>query len=1136
MAEASSIDNRARDGATLRLTLTGSAAAVCRADGSRVPLGKLDAALLAVLAIEGPTSRQRLLHLLGNDDEPESARNALRQRLFRLRRALGTDLVSGAEQLSLVAGVTPDTDPGPESEPDRHSDSDNKSAGNVSSSDNRGAGELLAAFEYADFPAFERWLDEQRRVLARQRRERDLARVDACEREGRYAKGAELAERCVAADALDEPAVQRLMRLRYLASQRAAALDAFERYAGTLREDGGVPARATTELLATIRSANAAVPARPREIPASVLRPPRLVGRDAELRTLSAAWTSGRAFWLLGEAGLGKTRLMAEFVGEGSTALVVAARPGDAGVPYASLGRTLRALLDRRPALLERAERAELARVLPELQVLAVAAPVIGLAAVLQRAIHSLLQGAQQEGLAALVIDDLHFADTASLEMLQALVGDEALAALRWGFAQRPAEGLPAAEALRGALKETQHLEVLALAPLSEAQMAELIASLGVPGLDAARLAPLLARHTGGNPMYALETVKHLVINGDPGLEVKLPRPASVGQLIERRLRALTPLSLQLARVAAVAGSDFSIPMAESVLAMRALALADAWRELEAAQVLRGNAFAHDLVYEAALASMPAAIAQHTHGAVATWLEAHAGEPARVAAHWLDALQPQRALTALHAAAKAAEGAMRRKEEAEFLARAAQIESDAGDHEAAFESLEAMIVAMLVVDRHTVDAATFDRLDAEATTDPRRALAWTMRSTWLTYRGDLHGAKRVARAAVELADAAGDGHTAAAARTQLAHVLDCNGEGEAALALLQPLLAWAAERANDDQRLEYYNRLALLLDNVARVHEARIYHQRVIDLARHMGDRGFAVACIANLANSWCVSGHPQRAADALREALQLAAAHDAARGSAAAVPSTMYRCLRDCGRYAEALHWIEPALADQGGQFTVVARCHFACGWIHLGQHARAQRELDAAMKLEMPAWVRARALQMRARLKLALGQRPGALLDEALETIAVQPGYKHVRASIALDQALTRPAEAALAVAREVASLGEQLELAGTALAGHIRAARFAVDAGSASAAAVHADAALAIGEDVAPNDMYPAERWLQAWRALRLAGRDDDAAAALARGVQWVRDTSREHVPAPFRDSFTSANAVNLQLLRAAGVAAS
>ena len=53
-----------------------------------------------------------------------------------------------------------------------------------------------------------------------------------------------------------------------------------------------------------------------RVIPASVLRPPRLIGRDGERRRLHAAWAAERVFWLLGEAGLGKTRLIGEFVAE----------------------------------------------------------------------------------------------------------------------------------------------------------------------------------------------------------------------------------------------------------------------------------------------------------------------------------------------------------------------------------------------------------------------------------------------------------------------------------------------------------------------------------------------------------------------------------------------------------------------------------------------------------------------------------------------------------------------------------------------------------------------------------------------------------------------------------------------------
>ena len=100
MAVAPISDDSAQNAPRLALA---AGAAVLRADAARVALARLDAALLAVLALEGPTSRQRLLQLLWPDEEPENARNALRQRLFRLRRAVGTELVAGGELLSLAA-------------------------------------------------------------------------------------------------------------------------------------------------------------------------------------------------------------------------------------------------------------------------------------------------------------------------------------------------------------------------------------------------------------------------------------------------------------------------------------------------------------------------------------------------------------------------------------------------------------------------------------------------------------------------------------------------------------------------------------------------------------------------------------------------------------------------------------------------------------------------------------------------------------------------------------------------------------------------------------------------------------------------------------------------------------------------
>ena len=297
---------------------------------------------------------------------------------------------------------------------------------------------------------------------------------------------------------------------------------------------------------------------------------------------------------LLGEAGMGKSRFVCE-IALSPGCIVVAARPGDASAPYATPGRTLRRVLaETKPAPLDATDpdsapppRHELARVLPELAGSA-PLPAEGRKLALQQAVEQLLASAAPRCIA---VDDLHFADEASVDMLLALVGSESLQAVQWLLAQRPAEGGAAATTLRDRLEEAHALATVVLAPLDEAEMAELVDSLGLPELQGQPIAAELVRHTGGNPLYALETLKLGVAEGSlgavaagPGAALRLPRPGSVGALIERRLRQLSTRALALARVAAVAGVDFHIELAELATGVRAVDLADAWAELEQAR------------------------------------------------------------------------------------------------------------------------------------------------------------------------------------------------------------------------------------------------------------------------------------------------------------------------------------------------------------------------------------------------------------------------------------------------------------------------------------------------------------------------------------------------------------------------
>lgn len=692
-------------------------------DGSGCDLEPKDALLLAYLALEGPTPRARLAALLWPDVEEERARGNLRQRLLRLRRATGAELVVGNPLMRLAPSAAHDLD-------DAH--------------------ELLIAIEPEQAGGMVDWLRAQRERRHHTRIDWFDAAATQAEGEGDLAAVLEHVRALVHLDPLSEHAHRRVMRVHYLRGDRAAALAAYDRCVEILKQELGVgPSAETENLRRQIGSARAEMVVLD-QVPLTVLRPPRMVGRLRELRDLEMAWQQGRAVLLLGEAGLGKSRLLAEFAQQ-KRVLLVQGRPGDLGVPYSTLARLLRQALECGEVTLTSPRRDELARLLPEL------APNLTLPADGQRLI---LQGAVQDLLAQLrlngapldgvLVDDLHFADEASVEMLDGLIGSEPLRGLRWAMAQRPGEGCAATATLRNALEEIHALECVALTPLDQPQMLELIDSLGIPGLDAAPLAAALVRHSGGNPFFALETIKLGLAMGQ--LQVgRLPEPESVGRLLERRLKQLSERALSLARVAAIGGVDFSIPLAEHVTGERALVLANAWMELESAQVLRDNSFAHDLVADAVLRSLPAFIARHLHAEVARWLAEHGGEPARIAQHWLDADQPSEAVPSLTLAAERAKRAGRAAEAGRFLLKVSRIEEQLGQFDAAFETKSSAAELLALAVPLEEFEPVLEELKRLARSDAQIAVASIYEMHVANERGDLRAIEAPTRQGMEAA-------------------------------------------------------------------------------------------------------------------------------------------------------------------------------------------------------------------------------------------------------------------------------------------------------------------------------------------------------------------------------------------------
>jgi DNA-binding SARP family transcriptional activator len=642
------------------------------------------AAVLAWLALEGPTPKYRLAGLLWPGSGEDTARNNMRQLLRRLRMATGTDLVLGGDVVSLSERVSTDA-----VELEAH-----VFAGRHAQALALG-GSLLGTLDFDDCPDFEAWLLRAREQLEALRCRAASAEAEAREQQGDLAGALQFAERLLALDPLSEEAYRRLMRLHYLAGDRMAALNLFERCRKMLFEEyDAAPHPDTLALARDVERGQV----RPRAagkkpgpgLPLSVLRPPVLVGRAREWAQMEAAWQSRQLMLLLAEPGVGKTRLAHDFAASKGRYTVFAARPGDAEVPYSLYVRHIREMFTERPGLqrgLEPWIRRELARVMPELAEPGEQVPPMRDEGERIRCLDAYSEVLRRctEGLASFITDDLQFADSASLQ-----VG--AYAHARFHMAGTFPVMIDCCR--RGdfggeALTLTKRLEAAGMAvflylePLPPESVGELLDSLALPGAEA--LTGEMTRYTGGNPLFITETLKHLMESGslERGWPERLPPPGRVRPLIQQRLERLSSLALQLAQVAALALLEFNLELAGDVLEVSPLSFAEPLRELEAAQIFRGERFTHDLVLEAVRGSIPSALEALLHRRLAQQLERRRAAPALIAQHWLEGGESRRAVPFLLSAAQVDESHLRRAEASTNYARAASILESAGELEEA---------------------------------------------------------------------------------------------------------------------------------------------------------------------------------------------------------------------------------------------------------------------------------------------------------------------------------------------------------------------------------------------------------------------------------------------------------------------
>jgi DNA-binding SARP family transcriptional activator len=721
-------------------------------DGARFALAtpRKSLQVLAYLLLHraAPVSREYLAFLLYPDDEESAARAKLRATLSELPKILPRAdgfVTVDTEKVAWNpdADVWLDVDAFEEASNDRS---------RLAEAIDLYRGDLLPEI-------YDEWLDAIRERYRNAYLRCLTERVSQARQNANLALAIETARRVLAVDPWREDVVRRIIAMRYESGDGAGALSEYAAFAKRLRaEMDAEPMLETTAVAEGVARGQAPSDEDGRLEGPVIARGSAVlpfIGRRDEMERLLETWSRaargrGVCAFVGGESGIGKSRMGLEFahaVEDRGGRVLIGTTSSPEAVPYESIVDALRSALALVAALKPSMALASVAALLPELHAriglpeiprLDGESERIRLFESLFRCIASL--AAQRPLL--LLLEDLHWAQPATLELLQFLLrrvsGVPVMIVVTYRDEETPR--MHALHRLRREARASAGAQSLWLSRLSVSDVEELRKTLPDMG---DRPAETLIVASQGNPFFLTQLVVEV-------REDERAAPASLEAVVARRIERLSEGARTAAEIAACIGDRFSRDAVREVSAWDETALSDALDELLDRRIIREAAgrgfleyaFAHHLLYETIARAVPPKDAAIRRRRVARVLEglyperfselsaslaAHyecAGDAANAARCYLEAARRSISIGALQEARMQCDRGLALDVEprarADLLLERVTIESRCGD----LESRNAALLALEHVDSELDDSALhrstlLHRVDLALTTGDR---------------------------------------------------------------------------------------------------------------------------------------------------------------------------------------------------------------------------------------------------------------------------------------------------------------------------------------------------------------------------------------------------------------------------------